>query len=270
MKWFRCCLFGFRRSTECGGRSDYTDVTLAYNVSQRDYTDVTMAYKEEDWVWRPGETTLMLPLPIRRKTECGCHRDFTGVTLAYIEEDWVWRPEGLHWCHPGLQEDRLSVEARETTLMSLWPTRKRTECGGRRDYDDVILAYKKEDWLLRLEGLHWFDPGLQRGGLIANACETTPMSPWHTRKRTECEGQWDQSITGSRFPKNFKDAEDKYLRAKGQEMASKLPGSSRSHEQWLLNFPVLPNPMRNNFWTSKNFSTCLWSKPNSCRRCKHL
>ena len=48
MKRFRCCLFGFRRSTECGGRRDYTDVTLAYNVSQRDYTDVTMAYKEED------------------------------------------------------------------------------------------------------------------------------------------------------------------------------------------------------------------------------
>ena len=51
-------------------------------------------------------------------------------------------------------------------------------------------------------------------------------------------------------------------------MASKLPGSSCSREQRLLNFLVLPVPVSNDFWTSHNFPTCLWSKPNFCRSFK--
>ena len=36
-------------------------------------------------------------------------------------------------------------------------------------------------------------------------------------------------------------------------MASELPGASQSGEQWLLNFPLLPNPVSNGFWTSGCF-----------------
>ena len=79
----------------------------------------------------------------------------------------------------------------------------------------------------------------------------------------------DQSITRSRFPRKFEDAEDKYLCAKWQDMASKFPGSSCSREQWLLNFPDLPDSVSIDFWTSKFFSTCLRRKPYFKKKCKH-
>ena len=78
-----------------------------------------------------------------------------------------------------------------------------------------------------------------------------------------------RSKTGIRFPKKFEYAEIKYMHAKWQEMSSKLPGSSLSCEQWLVNFPVLHDSVSIDFWTSRNFQTCLRSKPNFFRKCKN-
>ena len=72
-----------------------------------------------------------------------------------------------------------------------------------------------------------------------------------------------QGIASTRYSKKLEEAADKYMRAKWRAMASELPSSSRSREQWLLNFPVLLVSLQHNSF----HLTCFRSKFNFCRRC---
>ena len=71
-----------------------------------------------------------------------------GITLM---SPWPLRRRtkcGGKWYYPYypcVQGKGLNVEVGGTTLMSPWPTTRRTECGVLRDYTDFTLAYKKED-----------------------------------------------------------------------------------------------------------------------------
>ena len=66
-------------------------------------------------------------------------------------------------------------------------------------------------------------------------------------------------MKSNQYSEKLADAADKFLRANQQAMASELPSSLQSCEQWLLNFLVVLIPC-NSF-----LLTCFRSKFNFCR-----